>query len=102
GLVPPPSGRGFCRCTLRSRSRGFRGVARTRMSRFDLHATPLSGVVVVERRPLADERGFLVRLFCAAELSQAGWTKPVAQINHTLTRRRGAVRGLHFQYAPHT
>lgn len=71
------------------------------MSRFELHQTPLPGVVVVERRPLIDERGFLVRLFCAEELRAAGWTKPVAQINHTLTKRRGAVRGLHFQHPPH-
>jgi dTDP-4-dehydrorhamnose 3,5-epimerase len=30
-----------------------------------------------------------------------GFTKQIAQINHTLTRRKGVVRGLHFQYPPH-
>jgi dTDP-4-dehydrorhamnose 3,5-epimerase len=71
------------------------------VSRFSSSATPLAGVIVVERRRIEDERGFLARLFCATELALAGWTGPVAQINHTLTRKRGTVRGLHFQHAPH-
>jgi dTDP-4-dehydrorhamnose 3,5-epimerase len=66
-----------------------------------LSPTPLAGVNLVERRRIEDERGFLARLFCSSELAAAGWTRPVAQINHTLTRKRGTVRGLHFQRAPH-
>jgi dTDP-4-dehydrorhamnose 3,5-epimerase len=62
---------------------------------------PLSGLELVERQHLGDSRGFLSRLFCADELAEAGWNGPVAQINQTVTRRRGAVRGMHFQYPPH-
>ena len=71
------------------------------MSRFVFHPTPLSGLMCVERKPIADTRGFLARLYCAEEFRQAGWHKPVAQINQTLTRTQGAVRGLHFQHPPH-
>jgi dTDP-4-dehydrorhamnose 3,5-epimerase len=71
------------------------------VSRFISSETPLAGVTVVERRSIKDVRGFLSRLFCATELVKAGWTRPVAQINHTLTRKRGTVRGLHFQHRPH-
>lgn len=71
------------------------------MSRFDFHSTPLSGLTVVQRRPIEDSRGFFARFFCADEFRQAGFTKPIAQINHTLTRKKGAVRGLHFQWPPH-
>lgn len=71
------------------------------MARFDLLATPLEGLVVVQRQRIEDARGFLSRLYCADELAAAGFALPVAQINHTLTRRRGAVRGLHFQHPPH-
>lgn len=71
------------------------------MRRFSSSPTPLAGVFVIERRRIEDERGFLARLFCATELVVAGWTGPVAQINHTLTRKRGTVRGLHFQQPPH-
>lgn len=64
-------------------------------------ATPLAGLMVVQRKRLEDARGFFSRLFCADELSAIGFTLPIAQINQTLTRRRGAVRGLHFQHPPH-
>ena len=50
---------------------------------------------------MGDARGFLSRLFCAEELRAAGWTGPIAQINHTHTARKGTVRGMHFQYPPH-
>ncbi|MDO9406415.1 MAG: dTDP-4-dehydrorhamnose 3,5-epimerase family protein [Polaromonas sp.] len=71
------------------------------MSRFTLHNTPLAGLVVVQRQIIGDHRGFLSRLFCADELSAAGWRKPVAQINHTLTEKAGTIRGMHFQHPPH-
>ncbi|MGE4239665.1 dTDP-4-dehydrorhamnose 3,5-epimerase [Ramlibacter sp.] len=71
------------------------------MSRFAITDTPLASLKVIERRRLQDDRGFLSRLFCGEELGAAGWHAPIAQINHTLTRRRGALRGMHFQQAPH-
>lgn len=71
------------------------------MARFAFHRTPLAGLTVVERKPVRDERGLLARLYCAEEFVAVGWRKPVAQINHTLTRAQGAVRGLHFQHPPH-
>ncbi len=69
--------------------------------RFDLISTPLAGLTVIRRKPIEDERGLLERLFCAEELRQAGINKPIVQINRSLTRRAGAVRGMHFQYPPH-
>ncbi|WP_349573386.1 dTDP-4-dehydrorhamnose 3,5-epimerase family protein [Azotobacter salinestris] len=71
------------------------------MSRFSLSALPLAGLMVVERHPLSDSRGFLARLFCAEELTAAGWNQPIVQINHTYTAKSGTVRGLHFQRPPH-
>lgn len=63
--------------------------------------TPLGGLVVVERPRIADHRGFFSRFFCADTLVEAGFDLPVAQINHTLTRTRGALRGMHYQHPPH-
>ena len=71
------------------------------MSRFDFIPTPLAGLMLVERKITEDHRGFLSRFYCAEEFCGAGINKPIAQINHTLTRKKGAVRGLHFQYPPH-
>lgn len=71
------------------------------MSRFRVIDTPLQALKIVERSRVEDDRGFLSRLFCADELAGAGWSGRVAQVNHTLTRREGTVRGLHFQQPPH-
>ncbi|WP_312360765.1 dTDP-4-dehydrorhamnose 3,5-epimerase family protein [Ensifer sp.] len=71
------------------------------MSRFAVIDLPLAGLKLIERQNLGDSRGFLSRMFCADELGAAGWLKPVAQINLTMTAKKGAVRGMHFQYPPH-
>lgn len=71
------------------------------MPRFDFTPTPLAGLTLVQRKVIEDQRGFLSRFYCADEFREAGQDKPIAQINHTLTRSKGAVRGLHFQYPPY-
>jgi dTDP-4-dehydrorhamnose 3,5-epimerase len=71
------------------------------VSRLLVEATPIAGLKRVRRLPLGDARGFFVRLFCADELRDAGWTVPVAQINQTRTAQRGSVRGIHYQRPPH-
>lgn len=71
------------------------------MRRFTITNLPLAGLLRVERQRFGDHRGFLARLFCAEELEEVGWNKPIAQINHTFTAKQGSVRGMHFQRAPH-
>lgn len=71
------------------------------MSRFAVADLPLAGLKLVARQRLGDSRGFLSRLFCADELAAAGWVKPIVQVNHTYTAKRGTVRGMHFQRPPH-
>lgn len=72
------------------------------MSRFSITDLPLSDLKLVTRQRVGDNRGFLSRLFCAEELASAGWNKPVCQINHTYTAKRGTVRGMHYQRPPST
>lgn len=71
------------------------------MSRFVIASTPLAGLRVIGRRAVADHRGSFSRLFCHEELAAAGWSQPIAQINHSVTAHRGTIRGLHFQHPPH-
>lgn len=70
--------------------------------RFRFYHTTLDGLIVIERLAIADQRGFLERLFCAEAFAEIGLKQPIAQINRTLTRHRGTVRGMHFQHPPHT
>ncbi|MDU8359796.1 dTDP-4-dehydrorhamnose 3,5-epimerase [Pseudomonas syringae group sp. J309-1] len=69
------------------------------MSEFMLHALPLEGLFSVQHKYHADERGHFSRLFCEGGLSQFGQPFHIRQINHSCTRERGTVRGLHFQNA---
>ena len=71
------------------------------MNKFVATDAPILGVKVIQLRPIVDNRGSLTRLFCSDELSNIGWTRPVIQINHTFTSKRGTVRGLHYQLPPH-
>ena len=70
-------------------------------ARFAATSTALAGLAVVRRRRIGDERGFLSRLYCREALAETGFIDPVAQINQTVTRNQGTVRGLHFQQPPH-
>jgi dTDP-4-dehydrorhamnose 3,5-epimerase len=71
------------------------------VSRLTITPTSIAGLHVVRRQPLGDARGSLARVFCQDELAAAGWSRPIAQINHTVTLARGTVRGLHYQRPPH-
>jgi dTDP-4-dehydrorhamnose 3,5-epimerase len=71
------------------------------MSRFDFQDTPLSGLKLVQRKPIEDTRGFFARFYCADEFRVAGLDKPIVQINQTFTRSKGTLRGLHFQRPPY-
>jgi len=66
-----------------------------------LQPTPLAGVMVAETQRFADHRGSFGRLFCDRELEACLGTRRIVQINHSRTTRVGAVRGMHYQKAPH-
>ncbi|HMB56355.1 MAG TPA: dTDP-4-dehydrorhamnose 3,5-epimerase family protein [Arenimonas sp.] len=69
--------------------------------RFDILATPLPGLQRIQRRPVSDERGFFERLYCTQEMAAFLSGRGIAQINRSLTRHAGAVRGMHYQRPPH-
>ena len=69
--------------------------------RFDLSATPLAGLTLLQRKPTGDHRGFLERVYCSHDLAECLGERTIAQINRTVTARRGTVRGMHFQLPPH-
>lgn len=64
--------------------------------------TPLKGSYIIELTPFADTRGWFARTFCKNEFSQIGHAKEWVQLNHSFTNIKGSIRGMHFQYPPHT
>jgi dTDP-4-dehydrorhamnose 3,5-epimerase len=63
--------------------------------------TEVAGTFVVEIEPIDDERGFFARTFCADEFRARGLEACVVQCNISYNKRRGTLRGMHYQAAPH-
>ena len=70
------------------------------MDKFSLRSTLISDLKIIDHKPLVDSRGFLKRLYCQNTLEQIFKNKKIKQINQTLTKKKGTVRGLHFQFSP--
>lgn len=66
-----------------------------------IYPTPIADLMVVQSQRFRDERGAFSRLFCEQELLCLMGHRKIVQINHSRTEAVGAVRGLHFQRAPH-
>lgn len=62
--------------------------------------TPIAGLWLLEPERFEDERGFFARTFCRDEWAARGLTAGVAQCSTSFNRRRGTVRGMHYQIAP--
>ena len=63
---------------------------------------PLAGAAEIRPEVLGDSRGWFARWFCQEELAAWNQGRPIQQINSSFTEARGAVRGLHYQVAPHS
>jgi dTDP-4-dehydrorhamnose 3,5-epimerase len=62
--------------------------------------TPLKNAFFVEIEPFQDERGLFMRIFCKKEFQEIGHSKDFVQINHSINKQKGTIRGLHFQKPP--
>ena len=63
--------------------------------------TTLAGAFVVELERREDDRGFFARAWCAREFAAHGLETQMAQCNLSYNKRRGTLRGLHYQAPPH-
>lgn len=63
--------------------------------------TPLASAWIIDLERLEDDRGFFARSFCRDEFGAHGLDPGIAQINVSFNRRRGTLRGMHFQAQPH-
>lgn len=63
--------------------------------------TSLKGAFVIEIKKLEDERGFFGRSWCKKEMEDHGLNGNVVQANTSLSKKKGTMRGFHFQRHPH-
>ena len=62
--------------------------------------TCLPGAFAIELETRDDNRGFFARSFCQREFEAHGLNPLVAQTNLAFNKRRGTLRGMHFQFPP--
>jgi len=64
--------------------------------------TKLPGAFVIEPEMHEDDRGFFARTFCRREFEARGLNPQVVQCNVSFNKRKGSLRGMHFQASPYS
>ncbi len=62
--------------------------------------TPLKGAHIISP-PLADECGIFARIWCRREFAAHAIVPGLAQCNIFFNHKKGTLRGMHYQVAPH-
>ena len=66
----------------------------------DVRQTALEGVLIITPRRFADDRGFFSETYNDRVFRAAGVNADFVQDNHSLSKEKGTLRGLHFQAPP--
>lgn len=63
--------------------------------------TGLAGAYVIEPQRHKDERGFFARVWCRNECQAKGVNPHLVQCSVSFNKKRGTLRGMHWQQPPH-
>jgi dTDP-4-dehydrorhamnose 3,5-epimerase len=63
--------------------------------------TPIASVYVIEVERMEDDRGFFARTWCQREFERHGLNPRLVQCSLSFNNRKGTLRGMHYQAAPH-
>lgn len=63
--------------------------------------TPLKGSYTVSLEPFTDDRGWFARYYNKQEFQGIHHEKEWVQMNHSVSYRKGTIRGMHFQLSPY-
>ncbi|MEW5745343.1 MAG: dTDP-4-dehydrorhamnose 3,5-epimerase [Nitrospirota bacterium] len=63
--------------------------------------TALKGAFIIEPEKRADERGMFARAWCRNEFEAHGLVAAVVQSNLSFSRKKGTLRGMHYQLPPY-
>ncbi|OQW92797.1 MAG: dTDP-4-dehydrorhamnose 3,5-epimerase [Thiotrichaceae bacterium IS1] len=63
--------------------------------------TRLIGAYRIDLEPLSDERGFFARSWCQKEFKAYGLNPNLLQCSVSFNQKKGTLRGMHYQVAPH-
>ena len=63
--------------------------------------TSLKGSYITKLEEISDDRGFFARCFCQEEFKKHDLHFEIAQCNVSYNLKKGTLRGMHYQVAPH-
>ncbi len=66
-----------------------------------IRETELKNAFIIEPERLEDERGFFARTYCKKEFENNGISVQFVQCNISFNKKKGTLRGMHYQVAPH-
>ena len=75
-------------------------AVRRNLPMLDVRPLALAGVLEIRPKRFADDRGFFSEVWNAKTLCDVGIDLVFVQDNHSLSRERGVLRGLHYQLPP--
>ncbi|MCD6393304.1 MAG: dTDP-4-dehydrorhamnose 3,5-epimerase [Planctomycetes bacterium] len=61
----------------------------------------MKGAYIIELERIEDERGFFARSWCVREFAEHGLNPNLAQCNISFNKKKGTLRGMHYQAPPH-
>jgi len=64
--------------------------------------TDLEGLYIIKPKLIEDERGLFTRTYCKNEFLAVGLKTDFVQFNHSFNKKRGTVRGMHYQMPPYS
>ncbi len=72
------------------------------MTKLAITPTPFSDVYVIDTSAFVDNRGIFARWFCIQEMDEIMHGEQIVNVNFSKTVKKGAIRGMHFQFPPHS
>ena len=63
--------------------------------------TTLSGAVILHLKKIGDDRGYFARSYCRREFLEMGLNPDIVQCNISFNKKKGTLRGMHFQLPPY-
>jgi dTDP-4-dehydrorhamnose 3,5-epimerase len=63
--------------------------------------TKLKGAFIIEPEKVEDKRGFFARIWCREEFERRGLNSQLVQCSISFSKRKGTLRGMHYQAAPY-
>jgi dTDP-4-dehydrorhamnose 3,5-epimerase len=63
--------------------------------------TPLKGAFIIDIERIEDKRGFFAEAWCQKEFEANGLVSRMVRTNISFNRKRGTLRGMHYQVPPY-